>query len=359
MTRILLSLALLICVAATPVTQPAVEFSRAISPRNWTFPRDHGRHDGFKLEWWYFTGNLRDASGRRFGYQLTFFRSAFSARQTTRPSAWGMNDVYFAHFALSDLAANHFLFKDRLERGRPGLSFASDQNMDVSLLDWSAKMQANTIELKATEKDFAIDLQCADGRGPVLQGPGGVNRKGRQPGQASYYYSMTRLKTSGTLSLGGQRFVVDGRTWMDHEFSSNALADNQVGWDWMGLSLNDGTDLMIYRMRNKDGSADYLSGTRITSDGQAHYLSADELDISGDLPWHSTVSGAQYPQRWTIQTAGQPEMIVTSEMPGQELITTASTKVNYFEGAANVTDIKGNTIGEGYLEMTGYAVSPQ
>jgi predicted secreted hydrolase len=347
------SLLVLAALAAGPASQPLV-FQQALAPRDWKFPRDHGRHDGFKLEWWYFTGNLRDVTGRRFGYQLTFFRSAFAPQSTKRTSPWAMTDIYFAHAAVSDIEGKQFLYKDRLQRARPGLAYASDQTMDVALLDWSAALDQDTIHLKTAVKDFAIDLKCDQGRGPILEGPGGVNTKGRAPGEASYYYSMTRLKTTGTLTIGGKSYAVDGRSWMDHEFSSDAMAPNQTGWDWMGLQLADGTDLMIYRMRDKNGSTDYLSGTRITSDGQPHYLSARQLTLTGDSPWKSPASGASYPQRWTVGILGMSSLTVTSEMPGQELITNASTKVTYFEGAASVTDDHGKPAGEGYLEMTGY-----
>jgi predicted secreted hydrolase len=330
----------------------AEDFQQAIKPREWNFPRDHGRHDGFKIEWWYFTGNLRDSSGRRFGYQLTFFRSAFSSQEVHRASAWGMTDAYFAHAAISDIQSNRFIFKDRLERSRPELAIASDQTLDVMLLDWSAKLTDGKIHLYLAEKDFEIDLNCSDGRGPILQGPGGVNAKGREPGQASYYYSMTRLKTAGTLTIANQKFEVQGQSWMDHEFSSNALAKDQVGWDWMGLQLNDGTDLMLYRMRNADGQADYLSGTRITADGKPHYLSAADISIEGSHPWKSPVSGDSYPQQWSVQCAGMTPLLVKSLMPGQELITRNSTNVTYFEGTTEVLDERGQPMGEGYLEMT-------
>jgi predicted secreted hydrolase len=357
--QLFLTATLVACLAIAPATQPAGEFTRALAPREWNFPRDHGRHDGFKLEWWYFTGNLQDSTGRRFGYQLTFFRSAFAPDHTDRTSPWAMTDAYFAHAAVSDIGSKQFHFKDRIERARPGLAFASDQTMDVSLLDWSAKLDNHSIKLKAIEKDFAMDLECADGRGPILQGPGGLNAKGREPGQASYYYSMTRLKTTGTLTIDGKSFQVEGHTWMDHEFSTEAMAKDLAGWDWMGLQLNDGSDLMIYRMRNKSGGIDYLSGTRITPDAQPHYLTQDQLTIAGDSPWTSPTSHAAYPQHWTITLPGQPKLIVTSEMPGQELITTASTKVTYFEGAATVKTDTGQPAGEGYLEMTGYAKTHQ
>ena len=335
----------------------ADEYRQALHERQWSFPRDHGRHDGFRTEWWYFTGNLHDASGRKFGYQVTFFRTAFASNATTRPSPWAMRDLYFAHAAISDLAEQKFVYKDRLERGRPGLAFAADDKLDAVLLDWFTRQKGNDILLHAVERDFAIDLTCSGGRGPILQGPGGVNLKGREPGQASYYYSMTRLKTSGTLALNGHTYQVDGQSWMDHEFSSNALGPNQTGWDWMGLQLSDGSDLMIYRIRSKSGTDDYLSGTHVTPDGTPHYLSAADIQLQGSRPWTSPASGGVYPQRWSLKVAGLPEMIVQSEMPGQELVTSSSTKIAYFEGACEVLDKKGSRVGEGYLEMTGYSSS--
>ena len=329
-------------------------FSDAIAPRQWSFPGDHGRHDGFKIEWWYFTGNLTDPSGRPFGYQLTFFRSALTPRPIPRPSPWRTNDIYFAHAAISDLANQHFYFKDRLSRGRIGLAHASAQTIDVSLLDWSAKLEGDAIHLNEREKEFSIDLTCTGGRGPILEGPGGVNKKGRGPDQASYYYSMTRLKTSGTLTIGSQTFRVTGQTWMDHEFSSNALAANQVGWDWMGLDLDDGRDLMIYRLRSSDGKSDFTSGTIIDPDSTPHYLTASQIRLSAADPWHSPASGGDYPQRWHVNVAGLPPLIVQSRMPGQELDTTDSTHIDYFEGSAEVLDSAGKAAGVGYLEMTGY-----
>lgn len=345
-------LVLLLLLGAAPA-----EYNQALQPRAWSFPMDHGRHDGFRTEWWYFTGNLTDASGRAFGYQLTFFRTAFAPRATTRPSPWAMNDLYFAHAAISDIGGGRFTFKDRLQRGRPGLAWASDRTLDVSLQGWLAKLQDRDIRLRAAEENFGIDLSCSDGRGPILEGPGGLNLKGREPGQASYYYSMTRLKTAGSLTIDGKVYKVKGLSWMDHEFSSNALASDQAGWDWMGLQLSDGSDLMIYRIRNKSGAADYLSGTHITPDGTPHYLSAADIQIEGSRPWLSPSSGGIYPQRWSVLCKGLPPLTVQSSMPGQELTTSSSTKVTYFEGAADVTDAQGHPAGAGYLEMTGYAKS--
>ncbi len=370
--------------AAIPATSPSPEFLRALAPREWNFPRDHGRHDGYKTEWWYFTGNLRDQAGRRFGYQLTFFRTAYIPTTTTRPSLWGMNELFFAHAAISDVSGKVFTFQDRLQRGLPGLATASDQTLDVSLLDWSAKLDGAKIEkggmgvspmsltyakqrqdahatesihLLANEKGFSIDLTCSIPREPILQGTGGLNAKGVQPGQASYYYSMTRLPTHGTLETSNQKFTVDGISWMDHEFSSNALGKNQTGWDWISLSLADGTDLMIYRIRNREGGSDYLSGTQISTDGKPRYLTADEIKLESSKPWKSPNSAGSYPQEWKVQLKDRPAITVRSVMPGQELTTPHSTNVNYFEGAVDALDDKGHSIGEGYLEMTDYAKS--
>jgi predicted secreted hydrolase len=339
--------------AAPPSTEPT--FLRAFEPRAWSFPRDHGRHDGFKTEWWYFTGNLRDAAGRRFGFQLTFFRSAFVSNPTTRPSPWAMTDLYFAHAAISDVQSKRFLYADRLARARPNYALASDNSLDVTLKDWHCRQAEDGVHVIATDADFSIDLLYKDGRGPILQGPGGLNPKGTHPGQASYYYSMTRLPTTGTLTLNGNRFEIHGRTWMDHEFSSNALAPNQSGWDWLALSLDDGTDYMIYRLRDKSGGTDYLSGTRIDSTGAATFLSAADIRLTPSDSWRSPTSGAAYPQHWTLRISDGPPMLIATRVENQELQTPNSTDVTYYEGTVAVIDEHSKPIGEGYLEMTGYA----
>ena len=335
----------------------AGDYRQAIAPRTFSFPRDHGRHDGFKIEWWYFTGNLTDPTGKPFGYQLTFFRSAMAPRPTSRPSDWATTDLYFAHAAVTDVDGKRFAFKDLLSRGRPGLAEAADDALDVNLLDWSAKMQADDIALAADDKNLSIHLHCKITRPPFLEGPGGVNKKGDAPGQASYYYSMTRLQTSGVVSVDGKTFAVTGRSWMDHEFSSDSLGPGVVGWDWMGLQLDDGTDLMIYRLRGADGSTKYLSGTRVGSDGEPHYLTAADIRLSPARPWQSPRSSAKYPLRWDVTIGGMPPLTVTSELADQELTTHESTDVTYYEGAADVTAAGGKRSGSGYLEMTGYAKS--
>jgi predicted secreted hydrolase len=352
---IVLACSLLLVTVATTAAEP--QFDQVIGPRTWSFPRDHGRHDGFKTEWWYFTGNLREKStGRRFGYQLTFFRSSLVPRTATRPSAWAANDLYFAHAAISDVEGKHFVFADRLSRGRAELAAASDRTMDVVLKDWWTKLdEGNRFRMSARDEKLGIDLTAGMGRGPILQGPGGVNAKGQNAGQASYYYSMTRLPTTGTLTVEGKTFAVEGLSWLDREFSSNPLGETQAGWDWLALSLEDGTDLMLYRLRDKQGRTDYLSGTQVDRDGKVTYLLGKDITLTPAEPWRSDVSGATYPQRWTITCPGVPKLTVQTRLPDQELQTPNSTDVTYYEGTVGVTDDAGRAVGEGYLEMTGYA----
>jgi predicted secreted hydrolase len=340
---------------AAPTTQAT--FRQALHAREWSFPKDHGRHDGFKTEWWYFTGHLRErATGRQFGYQLTFFRSAFVPTATTRPSAWAMKDLYFAHAAVSDVAGERFVYADRLSRGREKLAMAAEGSLDVVLKDWSVATTPGGWKLKAKQgAAFTIELNVAPGRGPILQGPGGVNAKGTAAGQASYYYSMTRLPTSGTITVDGRAYDVAGESWMDHEFSSNSLGENQAGWDWLAINLADGTDLMIYRLRDRSGRTDYLSGTRVDADGRARFLSAAEIELKPSKLWTSAASGAAYPQRWDVRVRGLPALVVRTRFANQELRTPESTDVTYYEGAAAVEDESGKEIGKAYVEMTGYA----
>lgn len=331
------------------------EYAQAIAPREFAFPRDHGRHDGFKTEWWYFTGNLREVStGRRFGYQLTFFRTAFVKEAADRKSPWGMKDLYFAHAAVTDVADKGFVYADRLGRGREGFAWASEKTLDVVLKDWSAKLDGEVMKLVAGEEGLGIELSASEGK-TVLQGPGGLNAKGPAVGQASYYYSVTRLKTTGTLVVRGKRYQVEGLSWMDHEFSSNALSASQSGWDWLALTRNDGREVMIYRLRDKQGGTDYLSGTVIDKDGVVRHLKREEIELIPSKPWKSRASGASYPLEWKVIVKGLGAMNVRALLENQELQTPNSTDVTYYEGAVDVLDEAGGASGEGYLEMTGYA----
>jgi len=338
-----------------PLGELSPEFKQVLGPREWAFPEDHGKHAGYKTEWWYFSGNLRDKAARRFGYQLTFFRVASAPKATTQPGGLVPHDLYFVHAAISDIAQKRFVFKDRMRRERVGIAEASDCTLDVHMKDWGAMLnETGKTVLTAKEEGFGIDLVADAGAGPVLEGPGGVNAKGTSRGQASYYYSEPLMPTHGTLTIGSESFEVEGSTWMDHEFSSNPLGSNQAGWDWMAVSFADRSSLMLYRIRSRSGVADYVSGTSISPEGRAQYLSANEIQMEGAQPWRSPNTDAEYPQQWRVVVSGRKPIVVRTLMTGQELLTPDTTGVNYFEGAAEAVDESGKAIGEGYLEMTGY-----
>ena len=333
----------------------ATGYKQAIGPRDWSFPRDHGRHDGFRIEWWYFTGNLVDASGKRFGYQLTFFRTLMAPEPVHRASAWATGDLYFAHVAVADIAGKQFFYHDTLSRGRAGLAAASEETMDVRLKNWSATLDGGIAHLQASTPDFSLDLSCNEQK-PVFQGPGGLSQKGPAAGQASYYYSMPQMTTRGTLLIQSKRYALSGLTWFDHEFSSNVLSENQLGWDWISLQLIDGRSLMLYRLRNKDGT-DTRFGSLADPDGKISYLHPEQIEMAGLDPV-AAPSGARYPQRWRVRVAGVNEgraFEVKTLLADCELRTSDSTNVTYYEGPMEGIGGDDAVLGRGYLEMTGYA----
>ena len=340
-------------------------FLLADRPRQWSFPRDFGRHDGFGLEWWYFTGNVRTQDGRAFGYQLTFFRNELAPKHETTPesrtepaSPWRTRELHFAHAAISDIDRQTFWHADRQSRQRPGLARAAADTLDVRLLDWACALRDGVIHLTAGDKDHAIELRCEIERGPILQGEGGLNRKGDKPGQGSYYHSLTRLRTTGTLTVRGETHEVAGLSWMDQEFSSNQLDSGQQGWDWFSIQLDDGRDVMAYQIRAKtDPDADvqpYTWATVVNDDGSTRYLRDRGVTFTPDDHWTSDQTGGRYPQRWTIEIDGMQPMTVRTRFTGQELISGAGGDIAYYEGAMEILDTNGDRIGLGYVEMTGY-----
>lgn len=336
-------------------------FLLADRPREWSFPRDYGRHDGFGLEWWYFTGNVRTPGGREFGYQLTFFRNELAPKRgpepaegIATPSPWRTRELHFAHAAISDIDRERFWHADRQSRARPGLAHAADDTLDVRLLDWSCMLREGVIHLSASDGDHAIELRCAIERGPILQGEGGLNRKGDRPGQGSYYHSLTRLRTEGTLTVGGETHEAAGLSWMDQEFSSNQLAGDQRGWDWFSIQLDDGRDIMAYQIRAEGDAEPYTWATVIGSDGSTRYLRDRGVRFSPADHWTSPETGGRYPQRWTIEIDGVRPLSVRTRFTGQELISGAGGDIAYYEGAMEVLDASGNRLGVGYVEMTGY-----
>ncbi len=349
--------------------QVSGSFARADGPRPLQFPRDHGPHNDFQTEWWYYTGNLSAANGARYGYQLTFFRRALvpPEQRARRSSDWAADQAYMAHFTLTDAESNRFRYFERLERGAAGLSGATPQKgnpgeplYSVWLDDWSVKqLDANTYHLQAAAGEVRLDLTLTDVKWPVLQGDRGYSQKGPDPGNASYYYSQTQLESAGSLSLGEKPIDVSGLSWMDHEFSTSALAADQVGWDWFALQLDDGSQLMVYTIRKADGSLDAFSrGAFVAPDGSVTALDLSQFSVEIQGQWRSPHSGAVYPAAWTVRVPSEDlEIHIRPLIPDQEL----RVSFTYWEGAVQIEGRRaGQAVsGSGYVELTGYAGSMQ
>ena len=332
-------------------------FARATAPREFRFPADHGPHPEFRHEWWYFTGNLRAPEGRRFGYQLTFFRFALSPAPPDRRSRWATTQAYMAHFAVTDAQGNRFHHFERTGRGALGLAGATARPFRVWLDDWSAEGGESStlpVRLRAAEGGASVDLVLDTARPIVAQGDRGLSRKSAAPGNASHYYSMTRLATRGTVRVDGVSFPVEGNSWLDREWGTSSLEKGQEGWDWFALQLSDGRDLMFYRLRRGDGGSDpFSAGTLVLPDGSSRPLSFDEVKIETLESWRSPEGGARYPSRWRLRLPSEGlELDVIPRTADQELRTT----VRYWEGAVGVRGTsRGEPVGgEGYVELTGY-----
>jgi predicted secreted hydrolase len=339
-------------------------FLRTTEPRAFRFPADHGPHPGFRTEWWYYTGNLETREGRRFGFQLTFFRSALTATPQARTSEWGASHAYLAHFALTDVDGERFHSFERWSRGALGLAGAQAEPFRVWVESWSANASSPagpagtpSMRLTAAEAGVGIDLDLRPGKPVVLQGDRGLSQKSAGAGNASYYYSLTRMPAAGTVRLGKESFAVTGLAWMDREWSTSSLAADQVGWDWFALQLADGRELMLYRLRRRDGTADPASsGTLIGPRGESRPLRLSDFRLEDLDRWESPRSGARYPSRWRIRIpADGLDLEVRPAVPDQEL----DVSFLYWEGAVEVTGThQGRPVsGRGYVEMTGYADS--
>ncbi len=336
-------------------------FMRAEGPRAFVFPRDHGAHEAFQTEWWYFTGNLSTTEGRVFGFQLTFFRRGLlaPAQQLPRESAWATDQVYMAHFALADEKGQRFQYFERFQRGAGGLAGAQGEPVfRVWLDDWQVEQTMDgKFHLEANEGDLRLALELEDVKGPVLQGDRGYSQKGDEAGNASYYISQTRLVSRGTLEVGGVRYTVSGLSWMDHEFGTSALSQGQVGWDWFSIQLQDGSELMMYTIRRQDGDVDpYSSGTVIRQDGSTRRLGVKDFSIRVEDTWKSPHSGGVYPSAWVIEVPSEGLVLrVRPRLADQEL----NVSFTYWEGAVLVEgERSGERVeGSGYVELTGYAQS--
>jgi predicted secreted hydrolase len=334
----------------------ASEFARAIDPYDWQFPRDHGPHPEFQTEWWYYTGNLADANGRRFGYQFTVFRRTIMPHENNTASEWRTNQVYLAHFTVTDVQAGQFHQNERLSRGGADLAGATiDPRYHVWLEGWDVQAQnddATQLTLKAESGDAAVNFTLEQAKPPTLQGDHGLSAKSEEPGNASYYYSLTRLLTDGTVTISGEPFTVSGTTWMDHEFSTSALGSTALGWDWFGLQLDDNRELMLGYIRLTDGGKLSYGASLVQPDGSVESLSLDEFTIEPTGTWTSPHTGGVYPAGWNIHVqpeGGEPlDITLTPLIADQELQVQVGA---YWEGAVAIT---GDMTGHGYAELTGY-----
>jgi predicted secreted hydrolase len=333
-------------------------FEKATEPRAFTFPEDHGPHPGFRNEWWYVTGNLDGSNGRRFGFELTIFRFALTPTVPEDESNWRSNQVYIAHFAVTDADRERFHAAERYSRGALGLAGASADPFRVWIDDWEiAAIAAGPPEqwrLRASDPGFALDVALSAAKPPVLNGVDGLSQKSAEPGNASYYYSITRWLTEGSLRLGDDEYRVSGLSWLDREWSSSALGADQAGWDWFALQLSDGSELMFYNLRKLDGSQDERSaGTWVDPDGRSQHLGRDNVEIKVTDTWESPEGGV-YPSAWTLRAPEQGlDLQIRPVMADQELFTT----VRYWEGAVDVEGERNGlpVEGRGYVELTGYA----
>lgn len=342
-------------------------FAKADQPRTFHFPEDHGPHPQFRNEWWYLTGNLDSDAGDRFGFELTIFRFALTPAMPQSLSAWRSNQLYIAHFAITDAVRQQFYVAERYSRGALGLAGAQSAPFRVWIDDWQiaarqdAARQTDTSsdsrelwQLRARDEHFSLDLSLSAEKAPVLNGVDGLSQKSAAAGNASYYYSITRWQTGGQLRIGARHYNVSGLSWLDREWSSSALGDEQQGWDWFALQLTDGSELMLYNLRRTDGSRDsHSAGTWIGADGRSQHLTAEQFSIDVNRHWTSPAGGT-YPAGWHIRVPRQQlSLRIAPVIDGQELFTT----VRYWEGAVDVTGSRGGigVAGRGYVELTGYA----
>ena len=332
-------------------------FARALAPRPFEFPADHGPHPDYRSEWWYFTGNLRTADGRHFGYQLTFFRFALRPDPPARDTAWATNQVYMTHFTLTDTEGGRFHAFERMSRDSLELAGARARPFAVWLRDWRAEGQGAELfplRINVAEAGIALDLTLEGGKPWVLQGDRGLSRKSAAAGNASYYYSGTRIASRGLVRLAGVDYPVSGSSWFDREWSTSALGAGQVGWDWFALQLEDGSDLMYYRLRRADGSTDpHSTGALVDSEGRSTRLAHDAVRLEARREWASPATGVVYPVGWRLSVpALDLSLEIVPRLPDQEL----DLSVRYWEGAVSVGgDRDGRALGGvGYVELTGY-----
>ncbi len=366
---VLLALALMLPALAAAAGDTRAGFTIARAPYAFSFPADHAAHTAYQSEWWYFTGHLHTPQGRRFGFELTFFRFGLRPgedRPKPGQSRWRGTQLFPAHFAITDEQGRSFAYSERFAREALGMGGASTARLDVHAGDWTLRGEPlrdprlEKMTLHAADGSNALDLVQVPLKPPAVHGRDGVSRKAACLSCASHYYSYTRLHTSGSLTYGGTRFAVDGISWMDHEYGSSELQSDEVGWDWFSLQLDDGRELMLYLLRRKDGSVTpESSGSLIARDGSVRYLSLRDFTVAvrGNTRWHSPHTGASYPALWEVGVPSAGLSVSLAPVVADQELASTTGGVSYWEGAVDVLDEDGKPLGQGYVELTGYAGS--
>ncbi|MGB7284024.1 MAG: lipocalin-like domain-containing protein [Candidatus Acidiferrum sp.] len=354
----LIALAALLAAMLLSFHPLAAQYRTAVPGYHFEFPRDYFNHPDFQTEWWYYTGNLKSPNGHRYGFELTFFRQALN-RDPDQSSTWDLKDLYLAHLALSDLDGHHFYHAERINRAGPGIAGVDEPSARIWNGNWRIRWEGSDQELQATDNQFQLRLTLHLEKPPVIHGENGVSQKSQGPGHASYYISLTRLTATGILALNGATIKLVGLAWMDHEFFTHQLEPNQVGWDWLSLQLDDSTELMLFRIRRKDGSLDpFSAGTYVDAQGKSFHLRAHDFILQPLAEtWTSPATHAIYATAWKIAIPKLGiELEAHTPLADQELAGDTNYVPPYWEGAITLTGHRGLAplAGVGYLEMTGY-----
>jgi predicted secreted hydrolase len=386
-TKLIGGLILLLCWSVMDGRAETETFFPITGPCHLSFPADHGSHPGYRLEWWYYTGNLFSGRGRQFGFQLTFFRYQLYPSERFVPktivnnadngpetllaapdstvsgncSAWRTNQLYFLHAALTDIEGKQYLHAEDAARAALNLAGTRERNdtFTVFVKNGSATLAPGEHRLEAVADHFSLDLRLKPSKQPILHGQDGYTLKGSAPEQSSCYYSLSRLATVGTITLEGRVFSVEGLSWMDHEFSSAPLDAAAAGWDWFSLQLQDGSELMLYIIRMQDGTSHPASsGTFIPANGQSRHLALEDFTVEVLQHWESPHTGGVYPAGWRVTIEPlKRSWIIRSNLADQEMQSPGSTGITYWEGSVSVREqSEGRPVsGHGYVELTGYA----
>ncbi len=345
--------------AAMPMGFRHLAVASEIRPRALSFPADFGAHPNARIEWWYATGALEAQSLRKFGFQLTFFRTRGDVPED-HPSRFAAKQLVFAHAAVTDLAGQRLRHDQRVARAGFDIARAHEGDTLVLLRDWHLRREGARdrsvyhARLHGDDAGFRFELSMAATQPVLLQGHGGYSRKGPEPAQASHYYSQPQLQVTGRLAIDGMPQPVRGTAWLDHEWSDAPLAADAVGWDWIGMNLFDGAALTAFRLRRRDGSTLWTGGSYRSRNLEQRNFDENEVRFAAGRTWRSPASQANYPVEWTIEVpAGR--FRVRALLDAQELDSRGSTGSIYWEGLSELLDEADRVVGRGYLEMTGYA----